>query len=57
MDSDHFSFFFSVIIDSGPGGVTHRRSFSARVLFKINAKERDDGTGRDEDVLVGFLRI
>ena len=54
MDSDHFSFFFDVII-AGPGVVTHRRSFYARVLFKINAQrgttERDD----DDDVLVRFL--
>jgi hypothetical protein len=52
LDSDHFSFFFSVIIDSGPGVVTHRRSFSARVLFKINAQRGT--TERDEMMMFSF---
>ena len=51
MDSDHFSFFFNVI-DSGPGVVTHRRSFYACVLFKINAQRGT--TERDEMMMFSF---
>jgi hypothetical protein len=54
LDSDHFSFFFlRVIIDSGPGVVTHRRSFYAScVLFKINAERGT--TERDEMMMFSF---
>ena len=58
MDSDHFSFFFIRVIIAGPGGVTHRRSFYAFAFFSRSTRgKRDDGTGRDDDVRVRFLRI
>ena len=42
----------SDVIDSGPGVVTHRRSFYACVLFKINAQRGT--TERDEMMMFSF---